>query len=99
MTKLMETVVQVLPDHKPDKLIAQRNYVGQPLDRVDGVLKVTGGASFRPSTSWRIWLTRPWPTAPLRRAGLPGSTLRRRGRWPAWWPSSPTKMPPSCPGR
>ena len=46
VTKLMETVVQVLPDQKPDKLIAQRNYVGQAIDRVDGSLKVTGGARF-----------------------------------------------------
>lgn len=45
-TKFLETIVQVMPDRQPDKLIQQKQYVGQPLDRVDGQLKVTGGATF-----------------------------------------------------
>ncbi|RZL15567.1 MAG: xanthine dehydrogenase family protein molybdopterin-binding subunit, partial [Hymenobacter sp.] len=46
-TKLLETIVQVMPDRQPDKLIQQQNtYIGQPISRVDGPLKVTGGAIF-----------------------------------------------------
>lgn len=35
-----------MPDKKPDKLIQQRAYIGQPVDRVDGRLKITGEAKF-----------------------------------------------------
>ena len=45
-TKLLETIVQVMPDRQPDKLIQQKQYIGQPIDRVDGALKVTGEAAF-----------------------------------------------------
>lgn len=46
-TKLLETIVQVLPDRQPDKLIQrQTSYIGQPVSRVDGPLKVTGEATF-----------------------------------------------------
>ncbi|WP_462265746.1 xanthine dehydrogenase family protein molybdopterin-binding subunit [Mucilaginibacter sp.] len=44
--KIMETVVQFVPDQKPDQLIQKTNYVGRPIDRVDGQLKVTGEAKF-----------------------------------------------------
>lgn len=46
ISKIMETVVQVMPDKKPDKLIQKNKYIGQPVSRVDGQLKVTGEATF-----------------------------------------------------
>ena len=46
ISKIMETAVQFAPDKKPDKLIQQSKYVGQPISRVDGQLKVTGEAKF-----------------------------------------------------
>jgi len=46
LSKIMETAVQFAPDKKPDKLIQQSKYVGQPISRVDGQLKVTGEAKF-----------------------------------------------------
>ena len=45
-SKIMETVVQFVPDKKPDKLIQQSKYVGQPVSRVEGRLKVMGEAKF-----------------------------------------------------
>ena len=44
--QIMKAVVQVLPDKQPDRLIQQRNYVGQPISRVDGRVKVSGEALF-----------------------------------------------------
>jgi xanthine dehydrogenase YagR molybdenum-binding subunit len=44
--KIMETVVQFMPDKKPDPLIYKHGYVGKPFSRVDGQLKVKGGARF-----------------------------------------------------
>lgn len=46
ISKIMESAVQLMPDKKPDKLIQQGKYVGQPINRVDGQLKVTGEATF-----------------------------------------------------
>ncbi len=46
LQKIMEMVVQATPDKKPDKLIQQKEYIGQPIDRVDGQLKITGEAKF-----------------------------------------------------
>ncbi|MGI8469582.1 MAG: xanthine dehydrogenase family protein molybdopterin-binding subunit [Pyrinomonadaceae bacterium] len=46
MQKIMETVVQFMPDKDPDPLIHKHGYVGKPLSRVDGQLKVTGAATF-----------------------------------------------------
>ena len=46
ISKIIETAVQFAPDKKPDKLIQQSKYVGQPISRVDGQLKVTGEAKF-----------------------------------------------------
>lgn len=47
ISKIMETAVKFVPDEKPDKLIQkQTKYVGQPVSRVDGQLKVTGEATF-----------------------------------------------------
>jgi xanthine dehydrogenase YagR molybdenum-binding subunit len=50
--KVMQTVVRFVPDRviqdwgAPDSLIEERHYVGQPLRRVDGEVKVTGEATF-----------------------------------------------------
>lgn len=45
--KIMETVVQFMPDTKADPLIEHKHgYVGKPLSRVDGKLKVQGKATF-----------------------------------------------------
>ena len=45
--KIMETVVQFMPDKKPDPLIHNKHgYVGKPFSRVDGQLKVKGEATF-----------------------------------------------------
>jgi xanthine dehydrogenase YagR molybdenum-binding subunit len=46
MQTLIQTAAQYLPDKQPDPLIDARTYVGRPLDRVDGRLKVTGSARF-----------------------------------------------------
>ena len=47
MQKLMETVVQFVPDKEPDPLIQHKHgYVGKPFSRVDGKLKVKGEATF-----------------------------------------------------
>ena len=47
MQKIMETVVQYMPDKAPDPLIGEKHgYVGKPLSRVDGQLKVQGKATF-----------------------------------------------------
>jgi xanthine dehydrogenase YagR molybdenum-binding subunit len=44
--KLMHTVVKYLPDSPPDPLRESHAHVGKGVDRVDGSLKVTGGALF-----------------------------------------------------
>ena len=45
--KIMETVVQFMPDKEPDPLIQHKHgYVGKPFSRVDGQLKVKGEAKF-----------------------------------------------------
>ena len=45
--KIMETVVQFVPDKEPDPLIQNKHgYVGKPFSRVDGQLKVKGKATF-----------------------------------------------------
>ncbi|MGI8788929.1 MAG: xanthine dehydrogenase family protein molybdopterin-binding subunit [Pyrinomonadaceae bacterium] len=47
MQKIMETVVQFVPDKEPDPLIGEKHgYVGKPFSRVDGQLKVKGEAAF-----------------------------------------------------
>ncbi len=46
ITKVMETIVQFVPDKKPDSLLIGTNYISQPINRVDGHLKVTGEATF-----------------------------------------------------
>jgi xanthine dehydrogenase YagR molybdenum-binding subunit len=46
MQKIMETVVQFVPDKEPDPLIHKHGYIGKPLRRVDGPLKVKGEARF-----------------------------------------------------
>jgi xanthine dehydrogenase YagR molybdenum-binding subunit len=44
--RMMETVVQYLPDKDVDPLLQREGYVGKPLDRVDGAIKVKGEANF-----------------------------------------------------
>lgn len=44
--KLMQTIVKHSPDSPPDPLIKSHTYMGKDVDRVDGPLKVTGGARF-----------------------------------------------------
>ena len=47
MQKIMETVVQFMPDKESDPLIQHKHgYVGKPFSRVDGQLKVKGEAAF-----------------------------------------------------
>ena len=47
LQKMMETVVQFMPDKDPDSLIQHKHgYVGKPFSRVDGQLKVKGEATF-----------------------------------------------------
>lgn len=46
MQKLMQKVARFMPDAKPDPLLHEHGYVGQPVSRVDGRLKVTGEARF-----------------------------------------------------
>ena len=47
LTKIIETVVQFVPDKEVDPLIGNKHgYVGKPVSRVDGQLKVKGEATF-----------------------------------------------------
>lgn len=46
LQKLMETVVQFMPDKAPDPLIHKHGYLGTPVSRVDGQRKVKGEARF-----------------------------------------------------
>jgi xanthine dehydrogenase YagR molybdenum-binding subunit len=44
--KAVEIAARYLPDAAPDPLLKSHGYIGQPRDRVDGPLKVTGAARF-----------------------------------------------------
>jgi xanthine dehydrogenase YagR molybdenum-binding subunit len=44
--KLVETTARYLPDRAPDPLMHTDGHIGRPYSRVDGPLKVTGGARF-----------------------------------------------------
>ena len=47
MQKIMETVVQFMPDKEVDPLIQHKHgYIGKPFSRADGQLKVKGEAAF-----------------------------------------------------
>ena len=46
MRRVIERVAQVLPDRQQNELQSARRYLSQPVDRLDGVDKVTGGARF-----------------------------------------------------
>jgi xanthine dehydrogenase YagR molybdenum-binding subunit len=46
MRKVMEKVLQFTPDKEPDPLIGEGKYLGRPMKRVDGEIKVTGQAQF-----------------------------------------------------
>jgi len=46
MQTLVQTAARYMPDAEPDPLIEHEVYVGKPLDRVDGQMKVTGEARF-----------------------------------------------------
>ena len=44
--RAVEQIAQVMPHRGPDELRRSHRYLGQPVDRVDGVEKVTGAARF-----------------------------------------------------
>jgi len=46
MRRVIERVAQVLPDRQQDELASARRYLRQPVDRLDGIDKVTGQARF-----------------------------------------------------
>ena len=46
MRRVIERVAQVLPDRQQDELQSARRYLSQPVDRLDGIDKVTGEARF-----------------------------------------------------
>ena len=46
MRRVVERVAQVLPDRQQDELTDARRYISQPVDRLDGIEKVTGEARF-----------------------------------------------------
>ena len=46
MGKAMTVVARYAPDRDPDPLRESRGYIGRPLNRVDGPMKVSGGARF-----------------------------------------------------
>lgn len=46
MQTVMKTAVKIIPAKDPDPLIEKHRYIGQPLPRVDGALKVRGEARF-----------------------------------------------------
>ena len=46
MRRVVERIAQVLPDREQDELRSGHRYLGQPVDRLDGVDKVTGEARF-----------------------------------------------------
>src|SRR5688572_2652493 len=46
MQKVVTTIARYMPDSAPDPLTDATGYIGRPLNRVDGPLKVTGGARF-----------------------------------------------------
>ena len=46
MRRVVERIAQVLPDREQDELHTGRRYLGRPVDRVDGIEKVTGEARF-----------------------------------------------------
>ena len=46
MQKMVTTIARYMPDAAPDPLKDAGGYIGRPLNRVDGPLKVTGGARF-----------------------------------------------------
>ena len=69
MQKVVETVARVAPDRDPDPLRHAHGYVGTGVDRVDGPLKVTGGARF----------TAEFPIEHMAYAALVCSTIARGG--------------------
>ena len=46
MRRVVERIAQVLPDRQQDELQSERRYLSQPVDRIDGIDKVTGEARF-----------------------------------------------------
>jgi xanthine dehydrogenase YagR molybdenum-binding subunit len=46
MRKVVETAARYMPDRAPDPLMYTAGHIGRPYSRVDGPLKVTGGARF-----------------------------------------------------
>ena len=46
VSKVMQAVVQVMPDRAPDELREEHRHIGRPVNRLDGRDKVTGGARY-----------------------------------------------------
>ena len=46
MRKVVETAARYMPDRAPDPLMHTHGHIGRPYNRVDGPLKVSGGARF-----------------------------------------------------
>src|SRR5262245_41928386 len=46
MRRAVERIAQVMPVRDEDELRRRHRYIGQPIDRLDGVEKVTGAARF-----------------------------------------------------
>ena len=44
--KIVQTIAQFMPDKEPDPFMHKHGYVGKPINRVDGQLKVKGEARF-----------------------------------------------------
>lgn len=74
LQKLMETVVQFMPDKPPDPLIHKHGYLGTPVSRVDGQRKVKGEARFAAEFEIKIWLMPFRSAARSPRVGLSQST-------------------------
>lgn len=67
MKSMMETVAKFLPDQDPDPLLDHEAFIGRPMERVDGRLKVMGEARF----------TAEYQIANLAHAALVYSTIAR----------------------
>ena len=67
MKKVVDTVAHVMPDRERDRLTDQHRYLGKPIDRLDGHVKVTGAAQFSAE----------YPIAGLLYAALAYSTISK----------------------
>lgn len=80
----MEKLVPLAPDSwipggVPDPLIARKHgLIGKPVSRLDGPLKVTGGAHFSAEFRFDGMVYAALAYATIARGALPRSTARRR---------------------